>query len=113
MFSFIGYVERAGSGADTITKGWNENNWPKPQIREIYDPDRVEMVLSLHGLEGNMGKDETTHKTGVETRVKTRDKLLNLLLHILTILTPIPMMLTPSKRAWLSKSSPCLLANRQ
>ena len=52
MFSFIGYVERAGSGADTITKGWNENNWPKPQIREVYDPDRVEMVLSLHGLEG-------------------------------------------------------------
>ena len=83
MFSFIGYVERAGSGADTITKGWKENNWPKPQIREIYDPDRVEMVLSLHGLEGNMGKDETTQKTGVETRVKTRvktrDKLLNLL----------------------------------
>ena len=32
---------------------------------------------------------------------------------ILTILTPILMMLTPSKRAWLSKSSPCLLANRQ
>lgn len=83
MFSFIGYVERAGSGADTITKGWKDNNWPKPQIREIYDPDRVEMVLSLHGLEGNIGKDETTQKTGVETRVetrvKTRDKLLNLL----------------------------------
>ena len=32
---------------------------------------------------------------------------------ILTILTPILMMLTPSKRAGLSKSSPCLLANRQ
>lgn len=60
MFSFIGYVERAGSGADTITKGWKENNWPKPQIREIYDPDRVEMVLSLHGLEGNAGKQLKT-----------------------------------------------------
>ena len=35
------------------------------------------------------------------------------LLCILTILTPILMMLTPSKRAGLSKSSPCLLANRQ
>lgn len=32
---------------------------------------------------------------------------------ILTILTPILMMLTPSKRAGLSKSSPCLLVNRQ
>ena len=34
-------------------------------------------------------------------------------LRILTILTPILMMLTPSKRAGLSKSSHCLLANRQ
>jgi len=32
---------------------------------------------------------------------------------ILTILTPILMILTPSKRAGLSKSSLCLLANRQ
>ena len=32
---------------------------------------------------------------------------------ILTILTPILMMLTPSKRAGLSKSSLCLRANRQ
>lgn len=54
MFSFIGYVERAGSGADTITKGWKENNWPKPQIREIFDPDRVEMVLSLDSLEAHV-----------------------------------------------------------
>ena len=71
MFSFIGYVERAGSGADTITKGWKENNWPKPQIREIYDPDRVEMVLSLHGLEGDLRKDDTTQKTTTETTIAT------------------------------------------
>ncbi|MGM9792662.1 MAG: ATP-binding protein [Candidatus Cryptobacteroides sp.] len=71
MFSFIGYVERAGSGADTITKGWKENNWPKPQIREIYDPDRVEMVLSLRGLEGDLRKDGTTQKTTTETTTET------------------------------------------
>lgn len=73
MFSFIGYVERAGSGADTITKGWKENKWPKPQIREIYDPDRVEMVLSLHGLEGNAGIVETT----TETTTKTSELILD------------------------------------
>ena len=39
-------------------------------------------------------------------------KVLNLMC-ILTILTPILMILTPSKRAGLSKSSLCLLANRQ
>lgn len=68
MFSFIGYVERAGSGADTITKGWKENNWPKPQIREIYDPDRVEMVLSLDALDaqanvGSYTDDDTKSDT--------------------------------------------------
>ena len=44
---------------------------------------------------------------------KNPDNGATVYMHILTILTPIPMMLTPSKRAWLSKSSPCLLANRQ
>ena len=77
MFSFIGYVERAGSGADTITKGWKEKNWPKPQIREIYDPDRVEMVLSLHGLEGDLRKDDTTQKTTQKTREVILDALKN------------------------------------
>lgn len=84
MFSFIGYVERAGSGADTITKGWKENNWPKPQIREIYDPDRVEMVLSLHGLEGNAGIVETTTETTTETTAETTTKTSELILDAIT-----------------------------
>lgn len=52
-------VEHYSLDADTITKGWKENNWPKPQIREIYDPDRVEMVLSLDALDAkaNVGSD--------------------------------------------------------
>ena len=44
---------------------------------------------------------------------KAVKKILIDMLCILTILTPILMMLTPSKRAGLSKSSLCLLANRQ
>ena len=78
MFSFIGYVERAGSGADTITKGWKENNWPKPQIREIYDPDRVEMVLSLDCLDssdinGNSSDDDTKRDTN---KLSERQKII-------------------------------------
>ena len=38
IFGFIGGGERAGSGADTIAKGWEFNHWPKPRIREKYDP---------------------------------------------------------------------------
>ena len=44
----------------------------------------------------------------IRSLIRLRDSLC-----ILTILTPILMMLTPSKRAGLSKSSLCLLANRQ
>lgn len=53
---------------------------------------------------------DTCHYNG-RVRPQEREKIRSM--RILTILTPIPMMLTPSKRAWLSKSSPCLLANRQ
>lgn len=45
MFVALGIGEKAGSGADTIMKGWRDNNWETPQIQEQYDPDRVSMVL--------------------------------------------------------------------
>ena len=32
MFSMIGAVEKAGSGADTILKGWDETNFGTPII---------------------------------------------------------------------------------
>ena len=67
MFSFIGFVERAGSGADTIIKGWEENKWPRPQIHEMYDPDMVEMVLLFN------------ERHAEKTREKTREKILQLL----------------------------------
>ena len=45
--------------------------------------------------------------------IKNEDHCIYCYMCILTILTPILMMLTPSKRAGLSKSSLCLRANRQ
>ena len=52
---------------------------------------------------------------GASALARAHDFAVTMMLYvcILTILTPILMMLTPSKRAGLSKSSPCLLANRQ
>ncbi len=34
---------RAGSGADTIKKGWADNKWPVPEIKEHFgqNDDRV------------------------------------------------------------------------
>lgn len=76
MFSFIGYVERAGSGADTIMKGWKDNNWPKPQIREIFDPDRIEMILCLSNF---IVKSDFPSETTKKTTKKTTEKILNTL----------------------------------
>lgn len=33
--------EKAGSGADTIVKGWKDNGWTLPVIKEQVAPDRV------------------------------------------------------------------------
>ena len=72
MFSFIGYVERAGSGADTILQGWKENNWPKPQIRELYDPDEVELTLYFKSPDtGNELKVDTNGATKSDTNKLT------------------------------------------
>ncbi len=68
MFGFIGYVERAGSGADTILQGWKENNWPKPQIRELYDPDQVELTLYFKSLDT---RDEPKPDTNDDTNKMT------------------------------------------
>ena len=58
MFLMMGRGERAGSGAETILKGWKENNWLKPEIREMVQPDRVELRLHLEFMSGkDTGKD--------------------------------------------------------
>lgn len=46
MFEMIGGGERAGSGADTIKKGWADNKWPAPEIKEHFgqNDDRVELT---------------------------------------------------------------------
>lgn len=51
MFVLIGVGEKAGSGADTIVKGWSDNHWSKPEISEHTDPERVEIVMYLADLE--------------------------------------------------------------
>ena len=47
MFVFIGVGEKAGSGADVIVKGWEDQKWLKPEIEEHFEPDRVEIVMQM------------------------------------------------------------------
>ena len=77
IFALIGRGERAGSGADTIAYGWNENHWPKPQIKELVQPDRVELTLLLTSVEKRVETgEETSAKRGAE---KTSEKILKVL----------------------------------
>ncbi|MCC8113363.1 MAG: putative DNA binding domain-containing protein [Bacteroidales bacterium] len=47
MFMLIGYGEKAGSGADYIMRGWKDNKWPKPQIKENLKYRSVDLVFRL------------------------------------------------------------------
>jgi len=61
-----------GSGADIIEKGWKENGWPKPELKEIFgaQTESVELTLRLGGSpvfspehDGKLGKSGTTALT--------------------------------------------------
>jgi hypothetical protein len=63
----INYDERiliidrsAGSGADIIAKGWKENHWARPTIKDSYFPsEETELILDLL-KEGDQGTTQTT-----------------------------------------------------
>lgn len=69
MFEMIGGGERAGSGADTIKKGWADNKWPVPEIKEHFgqNDDRVELTLWLGQSTSLPGKE-------TESELKSRQK---------------------------------------
>ena len=74
LFMFLGNGEKAGSGADIIRKGWDDNHWPTPELSERTQPDETMMTLRLVGNENvweskhvvgeNVGEGETLKLTG-------------------------------------------------
>ena len=53
MFSLIGAVEKAGSGADTIVQGWHEAKFETPIIIERSEPNKVELTLPISTTTSN------------------------------------------------------------
>ena len=55
------FIDRsAGSGADIIAKGWEENHWARPTIKDSYFPsEETELILDLL-MEGDQGTNQTT-----------------------------------------------------
>ena len=66
MFVLIGVGEKAGSGADVILKGWNDNNWKRPVISQHEDPERVEMTMELEEVRNDAQTRRRTHGDGKE-----------------------------------------------
>ena len=50
MFMFLGSAEKAGSGADKILRGWEEQNWKKPYLQETSHPNKVELTMTMESL---------------------------------------------------------------
>lgn len=79
MFRLIGTGDKAGSGADVIKTGWNENGWPDPELKEHFGAysDRVELTLRLGAVSGQNGKsEEKSDKKGDKKSVKkTKDRI--------------------------------------
>ena len=79
MFIVFGRGERLGSGADIISQGWKENNWPEPELKEHFGPntDRVELTLRL----GNVTEKstETITETKKKSAVKTSERIKDLM----------------------------------
>ncbi|EOR28075.1 putative transcriptional regulator [Clostridium sartagoforme AAU1] len=45
MFNLLGIGERAGSGLENIQLAWKEQEWLAPDLEELYDPDRIILIL--------------------------------------------------------------------
>ena len=71
------FIDRsAGSGADIIAKGWEENHWARPTIKDSYFPsEETELILDLLKEGGQTGGQ----KSGRSTTKKTTEKVLDLL----------------------------------
>ena len=50
MFMMMGAVEKAGSGVDKILRGWRSSHWQSPYPKELFRPNKVELVMPLELL---------------------------------------------------------------
>lgn len=75
MFSMIGAVEKAGSGADTIVKGWDDAKFGTPVISEKSEPNKVELTLPIISDGDSNTESNGTSKGGSKGGSKGREKV--------------------------------------
>ena len=67
MFQLLGTGDKAGSGVDKIRQGWASQKWRWPRIEVRYQPDRVNLVLSMTSLLPNESLAKLRHFNGFDT----------------------------------------------
>ncbi|SHH95001.1 hypothetical protein SAMN02745196_02016 [Clostridium collagenovorans DSM 3089] len=45
MFNILGVGKRAGSGLENVQLAWKEQEWLAPDLEELYNPDRICLIL--------------------------------------------------------------------
>ena len=80
MFTFLGSAEKAGSGADKIIHGWEEQNWKRPYIIEKSRPNKVILTMSMESLLDENVKEDLLRYFGKKINKLSRDQLLTLAL---------------------------------
>ena len=53
MLRMIGFGENIGSGFPKIVKAWEETKWDKPELKNKFDLDEVELVLPIVNSQNN------------------------------------------------------------
>ncbi len=84
MFVFLGIGEKGGTGADVISKGWEDNGWSRPTVSEKNNPDRIETCLIIDDstsetTETNVPTTETTTETNAPTTETTTETILKII----------------------------------
>ena len=80
MFMFLGSAEKAGSGADKILRGWEEQNWKKPYIQEISHPNKVELTMTMESLIDDTIKEHLVEMLGEQINTLPSNQLISLAL---------------------------------
>ena len=50
MFSLIGLGERAGTGLITIQNTWKNQQWQRPNLEELVQPDKIILTVKKISL---------------------------------------------------------------
>lgn len=69
MFNLLGIGERAGSGIGKIAKVWEDEKWIKPQLKESFSPDRIELILNMKAANEKFDNENNETETEVKKNV--------------------------------------------